>query len=241
LDDWTFQERVTETLRQTYKWVNETYTALSWWWQAAFWPALGWLIAVVIAIVTWVFMPHRLASWAMPAVGSPGLPPWKWLASVLLLFGYLGTTHRPLKAWLCRHRQMLFEQAFAGRMPVAEREKYCDLSYGPDIARVTETVRAGKPVHLWISGVGGSGKSALAYRMIRGATAGKRLAPLPILVDEDWGGTLMDHVGRQLTLGNRRPTAKMVEVLGAKGSLFLLIDQLSERGLSDAIAQPHGQ
>jgi hypothetical protein len=236
-DDWTFQERLIETFRQTYKWVNETYSALSWWWQAAFWPALGWLIAVIVAIITWVFFPHRLASWAMPLVGSPGIPPWKWLAGVLLLFGWLGSTHRPLKAWLRSHREVLFKQTFAGRSPVTEREKYCDLSYGPDITRVTETVRAGKFLRLWISGVGGSGKSALAYRMVRAAMAEKGSAILPVLVDEDWTGTLTDHIGRQLILGNRRPTAKMIEVLGARGSLCLLIDQLSERGLPDAVTQ----
>lgn len=173
----------------------------------------------------------------MPLVGSPGLPPWKWLAGVLLLFGWLGTTHRPLRAWLRRHRETLFEQAFAGRSPVIERLKYYDFSYGPDIAGVAETVRAGKPVRLWISGVGGSGKSALAYRMVKVTMAGNRSAPLPVLVDEDWAGTLIDHVGQQLTLGNRRPTAKMIEVLGAKGSLCLLIDQLSERGVADAVTQ----
>ena len=228
-DDWTMQERVIETLGQAHKFISETYAALSWWWQAAFWPALGWLAVVVVAIIIWVFAPHRLASWAMPPVGSPGLPPWKGLAGAVLLFGWLGTTRRPLKAWLRRHRKALLEQAFAGRVPVAEREKFCDLSYGPEIARFAEAADAGKDLRVWISGVGGSGKSALAYRMVRVAMAAKWSAPLPVLVDEDWTGALVDHVGRQLTIGDRRPMAKMVEVLGARGSLCLLVDQLRRR------------
>jgi hypothetical protein len=236
-DDWTMQERVIEAVRQAYKFASETYAALSWWWQATFWPGLGWLVVVVLAIVTWVFAPHRLASWAMPAVGSPGLPSWKWLAGVLLLFGYLGTTRRPLKAWLRRHRKVLLEQTFTGRAPVAEREKFCDLSYGSEISRFAEAVDANKGVRVWISGVGGGGKSALAYRVVRMAMVEKRSAPLPVLVDEDWTGTLTDHVGRLLTLGNRRPTATMVEVVGAGGSLCLLVDQFSERGMADATTQ----
>ncbi len=237
LDDWTMQERVIERLQQARKFASDTYAAQHWWWQATFWPALGWLLVVIVAIVVWVFAPHRLASWAMPATGSPGLPPWKWLAGALLLFGYLGTTRRPLKAWLRRHRKMLLEQAFTGRAPVTEREKFCNLSYGPEIARIADAVDAGKGVRVWISGVGGSGKSAVAYHMARVAMVGKRSAPLPVLVDEDWTGALVDHVGRQLTLGGRRPTAKMVEVLGARGSLCLLVDQLSERGMADAAEQ----
>jgi hypothetical protein len=236
-DDWTIQERVVETLRQAYKYASGTYAGLKWWGQAAFWPALGWTIAVTIAIVVWLFAPYRLASWAMPAVGSPGVPPWKWLTGVVLLFGWLGTTRRPLNAWLRRHRKALLEQTFSGRAPVAEREKYCDLSYGPEIARIAATVLTGKGVRLWISGVGGSGKSALAYRIVRAAMIDRRSAPLPVLVDEDWTGTLVDHAARQLTLGGRQPTTQMVEALATRGSLCLLIDQLSERGIANANAQ----
>jgi hypothetical protein len=90
---------------------------------------------------------------------------------------------------------------------------------------------------LWISGVGGSGKSALAYRIVSAAMVENRSAPLPVLVDEDWTGTLVDHVARQLTLGTRQPTAQMIEALAARSLLCLLVDQLSEHGIANATAQ----
>jgi hypothetical protein len=58
---------------------------------------------------------------------------------------------------------------------------------------------------------------------------------LPILVDEDWAGPLLDHVSQLLRLDDRVPTRKMVEVLGSGGDLYPVIDSLSERGVSDAV------
>lgn len=100
-----------------------------------------------------------------------------------------------------------------------------------------ELVFAGTGVRRWITGVGGSGKSALAYRMLRIATESKSTAPMPILVDEDWDGTLLDHVAQLLRIDDRVPIPKMVEILGASGQLLLLIDSLSERGMTDATDQ----
>jgi hypothetical protein len=200
-----------------------------------FWPALGWLIAIVGSVAVWILAPHKLSTWAMPSVGSAELPTWKWLAGVLALFGYLGTTRRSLRAWLRRHREALYEQNFTGRAPVKEREKYCNLGHEADIASFDLDLSAGRGGRIWISGVGGSGKSALAYRTLRLATEGKASSPLPVLVDEDWNGALLDQVVRLLRVGNRIPTPKMVEVLGSRGDLCLLIDSLSERGMTDAV------
>jgi hypothetical protein len=106
-----------------------------------------------------------------------------------------------------------------------------------EIAGFDLDLSASGGARIWISGVGGSGKSALAYRMLRLATEGKSSSPLPILVDEDWSGALLDQVVRLLRVGNRIPTAKMVEVLGSRGDLCLLIDSLSERGMTNAVDQ----
>lgn len=60
---------------------------------------------------------------------------------------------------------------------------------------------------------------------------------MPILVDEDWDGTLSDHVSQLLQIDDRNPVPKMVEILGASGHLLLLINSLSERGMTDATDQ----
>ena len=126
----------------------------------------------------------------MPRVGSASIPTWKWLAEVLTLFGYLGTTGRPLRSWLRKNHDVLYERNFAGRSPVKEREKYCSLFHEADIATFNDELSAGTGARRWITGVGGSGKSALAYRMLRISTESKSKAPMPILVDEDWEAPL---------------------------------------------------
>jgi hypothetical protein len=234
LDEWTLPERLREHLRAAYAGAKTGYEWLGWW-KGAFWPALGWLIAIVASLVIWISAPHRLSNWAMRSVGNPEVPTWKWLAGVLALFGYLGTTRRSLRAWLRKHRDALYQQNFAGRTPVIEREKYCNLGHEAEIAAFDLDLSVGRGARVWISGVGGSGKSALAYRMLRLATERKVSTPLPILVDEDWEGALLDQVNQQLRVGNRIPTPKMVEILGARGDLCLLIDSLSERGTADAV------
>jgi hypothetical protein len=233
LDEWTLPERFREFVKNVYAGARTGYDWLGWW-KLPFWPGLAWGIAVVISVTIWIFAPHKLSTWAMRSVGSPEIPTWKWLAEVLALFGYLGTTRRSLKAWLRKHRDALYEQNFAGRVPIKEREKYCNVGHGANIKHFSEDLSAGREARIWITGVGGSGKSALAYRMLRVATEGKASSPLPVLIDEDWTGALLDQVVRLLEIRNRIPTAKMVEVLGSRGDLCLLIDSLSERGMPDA-------
>jgi WD40 repeat protein len=232
-DDWTLRERVIETARTTYAAARQWLTGLGWW-NAAFWPALGWIVAVLVALAMWIAVPRRLAHWAMRPVGRPDLPKWAWLTDVLLLFGYLGTSRRALDAWLRSNRAALLEQTFAGRDPVRERRAYADLSRRAEIERLAALVADPGGVRVWITGTGGSGKSALAYRILLLACERSRFAPLPVLIDEDWDGAIAEHIARQLVLGDRGPTARMVEVLGSRNLLCPLIDQLSERGMPDA-------
>ncbi|MGH6924086.1 MAG: hypothetical protein ACRED5_10135, partial [Propylenella sp.] len=236
-DKWTPLERVVEVLSDTYQVMEAWYSRLEIWWKASFWPALAWALAVTAATTTWLFAPHMLAHWAMPAIGSPPLPKWRGVTDILVVFGYLGTTRRPLKAWLRRNRDVLYEQNFAGREPVKERSRFSNLSYQPDIGAFASQLAAGKSTLRWIDGVGGSGKSALAFEMLRVATANNKRAPLPVLIDEDWRGTLADHIAQLLRVGERAPTSQMVVTLGAAGHLCPLIDSLSERGVADAVDQ----
>jgi hypothetical protein len=160
LEEWTLRERIHQFLDQAYAGAKGGYAWLGWW-KLPFWPALGWLAAIVASLAIWIFAPHKLSSWAMRRIGSPELPTWKWLAGIVALFGYLGTTRRSLTAWLHRNRDALYEQNFAGRTPVREREKYCDLGYDAEIETFDRELSAGRRVRLWISGVGGSGLPSL--------------------------------------------------------------------------------
>jgi hypothetical protein len=81
LDEWSWSERIREVAKQSYLALQAWYQDLGWM-KAPFWPTLGWLIAILVALCMWVFAPHRLAAWAMPRVGRADIPTWKWLAGV---------------------------------------------------------------------------------------------------------------------------------------------------------------
>ncbi len=171
----------------------------------------------------------------MPAVGRPKPPKWKWLATALSLYGFLGCTRRALGAWLKRHDAELFSSRFAKHPAVTERARYCDLGHEQDIEGFAAAVRARQPALLWITGVGGAGKSALAFEVVRRARSKARRCVLPIVVDEDWDGPLQAHVAALLRVGNRQPTPSMIETLGVAGRLLVIVDSLSERGTGDAV------
>jgi hypothetical protein len=232
-DDWTWRERLIDSAAKTYATTRKWLSDLGWW-NAAFWPALTWVVAILVALGTWVFAPSRLAHWAMPAPVRAEPPGWKWLSDMLLLFGWLGATPRPLEAWLRRHRAALVRQAFTGRHPVQDRQAYAELDHRAEIERLAAALAGRKDVLMWITGDGGAGKSALGYQILRAAERA-RSAPLPVLVDEDWSGSLAEHIAAQLRLGGRQPTPAMVKVLGARNRLCPLIDQLSERGAARAV------
>jgi WD40 repeat protein len=237
LDQWTFGGRIVNAARRFYETVAGWYHALGWL-KLPFWPVLLWLAVVLVGAGIWVVAPSRLAAWAIPVAGSPPPPRWIQLLGRLTLFARLATTGRPLMAWLRMHRARLIEENFAGRQSVTSRERFCDIMYEADIGAFLKALRPRRGAALvWITGAGGSGKSALAYRLMRGALEEEPRAPLPILVEEDWTGTLFDQVARQLTVDDRRPTPEMVEALGARRGFCLVLDSLSERGMADAVEQ----
>jgi hypothetical protein len=93
----------------------------------------------------------------------------------------------------------------------------------------------------WIDGGGGSGKSALAFHLARTRLAGNPKAPLPLLIDADWDGSLAAEVARQLRppaargSADRAPTEAMARTLGAMGLLCPIVDSLSERRVNGAV------
>ena len=169
------------------------------------------------------------------AGGRPAeLPTWKWLTGIVTLYGFLGQTRRALEAWLRRHETAIRAANFEERPSVQERTRYCDLGHAADIGAFVEAVRGRQPELRWITGVGGKGKSALAFEMARRASEGARRRLVPVLVDEDWSGSLSGYVASLLRVAERAPTPAMVETLGAAGRLLVIVDALSERGAADA-------
>jgi WD40 repeat protein len=238
-DDYTPWERFQRWAVATWQQANSYYDQLGWL-KAPFWPALGWTLVALSALSLWLLAPARLAAWAMPRTGAPPPPPWKWLLGVLTLYGWLGVTRRPLRAWLRRHRESLSRAAFLERDAVRERERYCPL--GHDTAMDNFVAALHRRALCWIDGSGGSGKSALAFQLARDRLIPDRRAPLPVLVDADWDGPLAAEVGRLLRVDTdpgrpeRQPTETMARSLGAMGLVCPIVDSLSERS-GDSVAR----
>lgn len=239
LDSWTFEERMTDAIEQAVQKTSAEIRGLGLW-NLAVLPIFGWFLVASTALVAWVVVPARLARWSMPSaadISKAPLPKWQFLTNSLLVYGYLGSTVRPTKAWLRVHRASLLEQAFDGSAAVKEREAYADLARAGDISRLADAISGRKGACAWITGPGGVGKSALAYRILHAAADRHSSAPLPVLVDENWDATIAEHVAMLLAIGDRRPTAGMVQILGSRNLICLLIDQLSERTTEKAEKQ----
>jgi len=234
-DDWRIWERVVNAAATRYRAATDAYYRLGWA-KVPFWPALGWVLAVLSALSVWILAPARLAHWAMPVAGAPPPPPWKWLVGVITFYGWLGVTRRPLRAWLLKHRARLEAACFTARAPVKQRERYAPLDHYELIRSFDAKIRAYGRGLIWIDGVGGSGKSALAFHIVRETLVGRRHAPVPVLVDEDWQGSLASQVAGQLRLAewDRGPTEAMAKTLGAAGLVCPVLDSLSERAMTDA-------
>jgi|GEM_PF-829246 len=236
LDEWTFRERIGKFLAELADSARSSYAELHLSLQASVWPVLAWISAGLIAVGFWVFAPWRLASWALPTVGAPEPPPWKWLIGMLAWYGWLGRTRRPVESWLDHYRPELERTCFIERDPVETRDRY-----GQPLDALMAPAWFDKESNclLWIVGPGGGGKSALAFHLAREAFVGRSRRPMPILVDEDWNGALSEHIARLLRPpgSDREPTPRMVERLGSLGRLCPIVDSLSERTASDAVSR----
>lgn len=241
-DESTLWSRTQRRLLAAVQWTRARYEQLGWF-KLAFWPALLWVLITLGVLATWLVRPQTVARWSMPEVVGPRLPPWQWLAHVVTLVRLFGGTRRALAAWVRVRHDRLAEQNFAARRPVRERERFSALGHETLFDAAVPALARGGPLYLWIDGPGGTGKSALAYALVRRATLDDSRArsqrPVPVLVDEDWGAELVGHVARLLHLDDesRRPTPDMVRTLGSGGHLCLVVDSLSERGVGNASEQ----
>ena len=237
-NEYSSWQRVTNLTAEAWQRTNTFYAGLGRL-KTLFWPALGWALVALSALTLWLFAPARLAVMAMPAAEAPPSPPWRWLVGVITLYGWLGALRRPLRAWLRRHRLALSQSAFLDRQPVRERERYVPLGHDAEMDQFAADLN-GRAV-CWIDGSGGSGKSALAFQLARTRLVPNPKAPLPLLIDADWGGSLAAEVARQLRLGaagglaDREPSEAMARTLGAMGLLCPVVDSLSKRRVEGAV------
>ena len=208
------------------------------------WLFLFWLLANAVALAAWIVDPARLASLAMRAGAESGDRPgggaqWRNVATTVILpFRWWGRTGRAVKAWLRKNRRTLLAKCYTERAEVVLRGTYCEVDDGSAVRRLREAVRCSAPGAFWISGVGGSGKSAFAMHLCRTVLVGEIGAPMPVLVGEEWKGSLATQVARQLSVvrGGRGPSEKMVkDVLGGEGVVCPLVDSLSELNMDDAV------
>lgn len=259
-DDWDWWSLTQTALQRAWVWTVETHENLGFR-AVPMWVLILWVAAVIWASVMWTLFPSRLAWWAMEKDSDRKIDNGRYvsrvtslvpvnfeiiksLVEVVAFFSWLGKTKRPLARWLEHNRVELEATCFVERSEVKERRNYLSTGNGREIQKfLTEIASHGRGL-LWIHGVGGSGKSALAMHMLRNILVDERntsSAPLPVLISSDWQGSLAAQVGWQLRRPDSRrpgwwkyPTEEMVKTLGLHGLICPLVDSLSERRMHDA-------
>ena len=240
-DKWSVWSRLQDIVALCFGWIKDTHGKLH---ALAYvvWLLLIWVLIVLSVITMWLCFPSRLAWLSMPKAGRrarfPGnLFPHKYLIFIVPL-RWFAASRRPLQKWLQKYRNILEYECFTGRNPVIERDRFWPVNEHKDAADgFDKKINGNERGLVWIDGVGGGGKSALAMYLMRETLIGKPAAPLPIFIGEDWTGSLSAQVAKQLRHADwrRGPTEAMVKTLGANGLICPLVDSLSERSMEDAV------
>ena len=158
--------RFQDAAASAYQWIKVTHISLGYW-AYVVWLSLLWSLTALSAVTMWIFFPSRLAWCSMPKAGGQPLPPrdlfpWRHVSSFITLFALLGKGPRPLKKWLQKNRNLLERECFTERDPVREREKYWPIELERIMNEFSQKIKGDGRGLVWIAGVGGSGKSALA-------------------------------------------------------------------------------
>ena len=226
--DQTWTARAWQKAQEVVQQANRVYHEWPLVAKATVWPALITALTWLAALAACVIVPARLCHWMLPQVDARSpLPVGAWVRAITL-FQWFADTPRARRAWLHQHRAVLEEALFTNRPPVQMRERYADVVLEGQLA----WPRRGAWLLGWVTGSGGTGKSAYAFDFVRRELIGRRDRPLPVLVDEEWEGTLDEHVARLMALPpweGRGPTPEMIVALGRRGHLLPLVDSLSER------------
>lgn len=100
---------------------------------------------------------------------------------------------------------------------------------------LSNDIRIKRKSFLWILGPGGFGKSSLAFKIAK--LAEEELIKhriLPILIEEDWDCSILDHISYLTKIEERRLNIEMVSRLTSIGRILLIFDGLSERKIENA-------
>jgi WD40 repeat protein len=187
--------------------------------------------------LTMLLGPHRLAGWAMQRRDDPEPPPLPEAVKWLMLIKWFGHMPRAVDAWMARSRNELLSRCFTSLDNVKKRVQYVDLGNALELEAWRAAVTKQEETGLWISGPGGCGKSTLAFVLARRAIADIERPPLPVVIDTDWSGELLNFVRQRLSLGEHWVTAKMLDGLARRGRIAIVVDGLSERRVPDAKGQ----
>ena len=245
-DEWNLGTRLTalpqlfvQNIKVLHEVLHEHFGVLAY----MAWTALLWFLLVALTVAMWLCFPVRLAWISMPNSGGRAALPWKLLPQQFLFWiltlTWFGESRRCLRYWLKRNRNILEAVCFTGRDAVKVRRKFWLFD---DYRKYVDQFKArvyGKKERgmVWIDGVGGGGKSALAMYLMRHSFADSPDAPLPVYIGEDWAGSLASQVAMQLRHPEwkKGPTEAMVKTLGTNGLICPLVDSLSERGVDHAL------
>lgn len=189
-------------------------------------------LAVILSILTlWVVRPATLTRWGMYE-GDRGVPLLQGALEILALIRLLGSSPRALRAWLRLNHDQLTYRSFQGKAAVQDRRRYVDLGNDDDVAWWREAVKRGTQAACWIAGAGGCGKSTLAFELCRQTLDELEHPPVPVVIDTDWNGDLLSHVGMLLSIDEARLTLAMIRRMVSRGMLVLVLDGLSERDIT---------
>ena len=238
-DDYTPFERIWIRIIEFTTAVQSTYGDLNAISKAAAWLPIFIGGTWISAFLCWVLIPGRFCHFMLPKTGGDSTPPVKYVLDTVTLFRWVSQTGRPRRAWLKRHRTLLEEACFLERRPVEQRERFAELSLADGVTPPPK----GQRLIAWLHGAGGSGKSAFAFAFVRKNLIAGRSKSIPVLVDENWDGSLAEHIAKLMHLDDwrgRGPTTDMIQHLGRMGLICPIVDSLSERTRKGAVEDVEG-
>lgn len=235
--DYSLWRQMSRWIRSASKTLSATYSNLPTWQKALVWPVLFWLLAVMFLLTVWVFTPHKLVHWAMTREDRVDIPLPSQVMQLVTFIKVLGHSRRPLRAWLKNNYSTIYARHFDKRSAVTERRSFADLGTEQHMSELATQAQQGQPILIWISGPGGSGKSTFVFEIVHRCIRSRTPLILPLLIDEDWQGSVIELLQKMLIVEQRIPSEKMIRKLALQGRLLLIFDALSERTVECAEQQ----
>jgi len=238
-DQWSWQDQLIHTINVANQAFWQFHNSLPKPMQYAFEPALIWLLLFCLVFSYWIISPWRLVSFAMLQLSQTALPNWNWLLNLLLTVQWFSLSRRSLASWIKKYYPQLSNAMFFERKPVLKRQRYHFFEELPEHAHLLDAIQnKQQPIHVWLAGSGGNGKSALAFYLTEQLTQHPKTPILPVLIDEDWQGSLEQHLAAKIQIQGKKLSTAMVVKMGQYGLICPVIDSISERqNVENKIAQ----